>query len=284
MVRHLANVYLPGPLALIFKIKPRQMDQNKKFFSQRAITIATYFGGPLAAGYLVKKNYETIDQPENANKALIIGIVSTILVFAGVFSIPDPILDKIPNALIPLIYTGIIYLIVERVHGKMLRTHKETGGEFYTGWKAAGIGAIAMLIIVSGIAITAFLSGDLNSANMDFDNKAYDKGVAEFLENENIAIAVFNEMETKTPKNLIQEFSNGKDLWQRNLEIIQNLSQIENLPPELKNQDEILIKYCKLRITHHELIIKAIQEDTDKYAQEIKKTGLEITKVLDELN
>jgi len=32
------------------------MEEPKKLFSQRAIAIATYFGGPAAAGYLIKKN------------------------------------------------------------------------------------------------------------------------------------------------------------------------------------------------------------------------------------
>jgi len=36
-----------------------------KLFSKRAISIATFFGGPLAAGYLIKKNYDSL---QNQNK------------------------------------------------------------------------------------------------------------------------------------------------------------------------------------------------------------------------
>ena len=97
------------------------MEDEKKFYSQKGISIATYFGGPLAAGYLVKKNYETLGQPESGKKALIIGIISTILLFVGIFSIPKSIIDKIPSALIPLIYTGLIYLIVEKIHAPNTR-------------------------------------------------------------------------------------------------------------------------------------------------------------------
>ena len=105
------------------------MEETKKLFSQRAIAIATYFGGPAAAGYLVKKNYESHDQSEKGKKAFIIGIISTLLIFAGIFSIPEHIIDKIPNAVIPAIYTGIIYLIVEKIQGQWLKEHKESGGE-----------------------------------------------------------------------------------------------------------------------------------------------------------
>ena len=213
------------------------MEETKRFYSQKAISIATYFGGPLAAGYLVKKNYETLEQPDNARKSLIIGIVSTILIFAGIFSIPEGIIDKIPNALIPLIYTGIIYLVVERFQGESLKNHKESGGEFHSGWKAAGVGAIAMLILAAGIALTAFIAGDFSNTQPDFDVATYDKDVAKFVDNENKSLAVFNVIETQTPDYLIKEFSNGIVLWKENKEIVERLNSIENLPIKLKEQN-----------------------------------------------
>ncbi len=259
------------------------MEVTKKLFSQKAITIATYFGGPLAAGYLVKKNYEALEQPDNARKSLIIGIISTILIFGGIFSTPEEIIDKIPNALIPLIYTGIIYLLVEKYQGENLKKHKETGGEFYSGWKAAGIGAIAMLILFAGIALTAFFVGDLSSNQTNFDVATYDKGVEKFVENENKSLAVFNDIETQNPDYLIKEFSKGIIMWKENKEILAELNSIENLPKELLDQNSLLQKYCDLRIEHSEIIIKAISEDTDKYVSEIERIGLEINKILEEL-
>lgn len=259
------------------------MEETKRFFSQKAITIATYFGGPLAAGYLVNKNYEVLEQPDNARKSLIIGIISTILVFAGIFSIPEAIIDKIPNALIPLIYTGIIYLLVERFQGESLKKHKESGGEFYSGWRAAGIGAVAMLILAAGIALTSFIAGDLSTTEADFDVVSYDKGVAKFVDNESKSLEVFNDIETQTPDYLIKEFRKGIILWKENKEILAGLNAIENLPDELLVQNAMLYRYCALRIEHSEIIIKAISEDTEEYVPEIERIGFEINKVLEEL-
>lgn len=256
----------------------------KKFYSQRAITIATYFGGPLAAGYLVKKNYETLDQPENARKSLFIGIVSTILMFVGIFSIPEDVIDKIPNTVIPLIYTGIIYLVVEKFQGENLKKHKESNGEFHSGWNAAGVGSIAMLILVAGIFLTTYISGDLSETNPDFDSVTYDEKVAKFVENENKALAVFNVIEIQTPDYLIKEFSKGIVMWKENKEIITALNEIDNLPEMLKEQNFLLLKYCDLRIQHSEIIVKAISEDTDKYVPEIDRIGFEISEILAELN
>ncbi len=255
--------------------------EEKKLFSQKAIAIATYLGGPAAAGYLVKKNYESYNQEDNGKKAFTIGIISTLLIFAGIFSIPEHIIDKIPNALIPAIYTGIIYLIVEKIQGKWLKEHKESGGEFYSGWKAAGIGAIFIVILFVLIMGIAFIAGDLSKPG--FDTATYDKEVAKFVKNENISLAVFNVVNTAEPEYLIKEFSKGVVLWKENKEIINRLNSIENLPIELLEQNKKLLKYCDLRIQQNEIILKAIAEDTDKYATEIEKIGLEINKILEEL-
>lgn len=257
------------------------MEETKKLFSQKAIAIATYFGGPAAAGYLVKRNYESYDQEDNGKKAFIIGIISTLLIFAGIFSIPEHIIDKIPNAVIPAIYTGIIYLIVEKIQGQWLKEHKDSGGEFYSGWKAAGIGAIFMVILLVLIMGTAFIEGDLSQP--DFDTVAYDKGVTKFVENENASLAVFNVINTSEPQYLIKEFSNGIVLWKENKEIIKGLISIENLPSELIEQNKKLLDYCDLRIQHNEIIVKAISEDTDKYVLEIDRIGMEINNILEEL-
>lgn len=257
------------------------MEETKKLFSQRSIGIATFFGGPAAAGYLVKKNYEAYNQEDNGKKAFIIGIISTILIFAGIFSIPEHILDKIPNAVIPAIYTAIIYLIVEKIQGNRIKEHKDSGGEFYSGWKATGIGAVFMVILLAMIAGTGFIAGDLSKS--DFDTATYDNEVAKFVENENNSLAVFNVINSEEPQYLIQEFSKGIVLWKENKEIINRLNSIENLPAELLEQHKKLLNYCDLRIKHNEIIIKAISEDTDKYVPEIDRIGMEINKILNEL-
>jgi hypothetical protein len=257
------------------------MEETRKLFSQRAIAIATYFGGPAAAGYLVKKNYQTLDEPDKGKKAFIIGIISTLLIFAGIFSIPEHIIDKIPNAVIPAIYTGIIYLIVEKIQGQWLKEHKESGGEFYSGWKATGIGAIFMVILLAMIAGTAFIAGDLSKP--DFDATTYDNEVAKFVKNENQSLAVFNVINTAEPQYLIKEFSKGILLWKENKEIVNRLNLIENLPTELLEQNKKLLKYCDLRIQHNEIIVKAISEETDKYVSEIDRIGMDVNNILEEL-
>ncbi|WP_066630368.1 hypothetical protein [Labilibacter marinus] len=257
------------------------MEETKKLYSQTSIAIATYFGGPAAAGYLVKKNYESFSQEDSGKKAFLIGIFSTLLIFAGLFSLPEHIVDKVPNVVIPAIYTGIIYLIVERLQGQWLKEHKESEGKFQSGWKAAGIGVIFMVIVFAVIMLVAFISGDLS--NQDFDAKVYDAGIEEFSKNENQSLKVFSIVDNEEPQTLIKELNKGIVLWEENRTIITNLNTIENLPVELLEQNKILLNYCELRIEHYDLIVRALTEETDKYAVEIEKLGVEINQIIDNL-
>lgn len=257
------------------------MEETKKMFSQKAITLATFFGGPAAAGYLMHRNFQAMEESEKGKKAFFLGVASTIIIFVGIFLLPDHILDMIPNVLIPAIYTGIIYWIIEKEQGEMLTAHKETEGEFHSGWKAAGIGGIFLFILLLFIAAMAFISGDLSRA--DFDAKAYDKGIAKFTENETKSQAVYDVIELAETEYLIKEFEKNVVLWNENKKIIEELSLIENLPVEFVEQNMILLKYCDLRIKLNQLIVKAISDETDKYDFEMDQIGLEINVLLDEL-
>lgn len=258
------------------------METSKKLFSQKSISIATYLGGPIAAGYLIKKNYEAFDLEDAGKKAFILGIISTFALFGGIFAIPEHIIDKIPNAVIPAIYTGIIYLIVDKIQGSLIAKHTELGAEFHSGWKSAGIGAIFMVILMVLLGGTAFITGDLST--QDFDNKTYKSGIDRFVKNESQSLTAFNLLNTEETNALIREFNKGIVLWEENKEIITNLNTIENLPSDFVKQNVRLLEYSNLRIQHHSLIVKALTEETDKYALEIEKLGEEIESIIEKIN
>jgi len=258
----------------------QETNQEKTFhlYSQRVISIATYFGGPLAAGILARQNFINLGKEQLGKNALIIGILSTILLFVGIFSVPDHIMDKIPNAVIPLVYTGIIYLILEKFQGSELKEHKENNRPFYSAWKATGIGAVCMLILLGGIFGYAFLSPD------DFDTKKYDNGIAKFNKNEEKALLLFSIIETNNPDKIIEHIDNvGLPAWQENLKLLDDLDNIEGLYDQLKNQNEILRQYSKLRIEAFELIKKSVKEDSNKYGREIEELNRQIDEILKKL-
>lgn len=259
------------------------MEETKRFYSQKAIAIATFFGGPLAAGYLVKKNYESLDQPDNARKSLFIGIASTIILLVISYLIPDEMSTK-AGTIIPGLSAWMIYLIVEKLQGQELKSHKESDGKFYSGWKAAGVGSISMVILLAGVAFTAFIAGDFLSTQHEYDVVSHRKGVEKFVANETKALAVYNHFETHPPEVIVDELKSGLVLWKENIGILNDINLIENLPEEAIEQNKKLLKYCDLRIQLNEILIKSFSEDTEEYVTLIESIGNEINKLLDELN
>ena len=159
--------------------------KNLKFHSQKSIAIATFIGGPLAAGYLIRENYLSLNKPDEGKKSLLIGFVATVLLFTGIFMIPEAIIEKVPSFVIPAIYTGAIYLIVEKIHGKILNKHKENENNFYSQWRAAGVGFISLIVLLIGIFGYVYLSvsGD------EFEK--YDAEIAKFSKNETESLLFF---------------------------------------------------------------------------------------------
>ena len=261
------------------ELKTVNNTKDIKLYSSKAISGATLLGGPLAAGYLIGENFKAIDKPTEGRNSLLIGIVSTIILFGGIFMIPENIIDKIPRQLIPIIYTGIIWGIVEWKQGDILKAHKENNNSFFSGWRAAGIGFISLLILGIGIFAYAFLSTD----NELYEK--YDAEIAKFSKNENETLVFYDNLNTETNYTLLKELDEKTiPKWKENIEIINKTNQFEDLPSELIKQNEILLKYSELRVQAFELFRKAIKEDSENYAQQLQQIHMEIDNELKKLN
>jgi len=261
------------------EIQTENKTKDIKLYSSKAISGATFLGGPLAAGYLISENFKSLNRPDERRKSLIIGIITTIILFGGLFLLPEKLVDKIPRQLIPLIYTGIIWGIVEWTQGDILKSHKENGNSFFSGWRAAGIGLISLLIIGGGILGYTYIE----SSNPVY--ATYDKELAKFSQNENETLVFYKHLNTETNYTLLEEL-NDKTIpkWKENIEIINRTNSLDGLPYELLEQNKTLLKYSELRIKAFELFKKAIKEDTDKYSLQLEQVHKEIDKQLEELN
>lgn len=126
-----------------------------KLYSVLAITIGTFLGGPLAAGYLTAENFSNMGQAKSARVTWAVCVTFTIAMLCAIFMIPQ--LEKIPNYLVPVIYIGITQTVVQKLQSKSIEAHIATGGKMYSAWRAAGIGllGLAALIIIILLVIIA---------------------------------------------------------------------------------------------------------------------------------
>lgn len=254
------------------------ISEATSLYSKTAVVISTYIGGPVAAGVLFRRNFINLGKEDYGKNALLIGIAAAVVLIFGIFSVPEEVFDRIPDPVIPALYTGLAYLIIERMQGQALRDHSENNGRFYSIWRAVGIGVINMLVLLAVIVSLVFLTTE------DFNYAKYDDGIAEFAENEGLALELFTLIETADDHQITDFISNtGIPAWQRNLQILDEMDQLEGIYEELRKQNEILREYCLLRIESYQLIGKAIAEDSLVYDQQIENIHKRIDDVLEKL-
>jgi hypothetical protein len=117
---------------------------EQKIYKDSAIYVGTFIGGPLVAGYLIAENFKTFNEPGKARMAWIYSIITTMIIFGGVFLIPD--IEKAPRQVIPLAYTLIAYYLVKHYQGENINLHINSGGEIYNWWRTLGVALIGLII------------------------------------------------------------------------------------------------------------------------------------------
>ena len=256
------------------------MEKKIKYYSNSAISLATYIGGPLAAGILIRKNFLNLGRKKEGLIALIVGIVSTILVFWGIFQIPEHIIDKIPNPLIPLVYTGIIYLIVEKTHGNILRKHKAEKNEFYSNWRATGVGLICTVIMLGGLFTYIYYAPE------DWDVNAYESGLKKYIDNEPEAMEFPDIQNGNIEECICFIEQTGIPKLRKNIDILNEISNIENIPTVYQKKLELLLENEKLRLEIFELTSKFLLDEisNSKYNDEITRINARSNEILEELS
>ncbi|KAG1654373.1 Beta-galactosidase [Nymphon striatum] len=129
----------------------------------------------------------------------------------------DNIIEKIPNQILPLAYTGIIYLIVEKIHGTILKDHEKKENKFFSAWKAAGIGFISLMILATIAISYIFLSP------VSIEQKLYNANLEVFTENENESLKFYDNLNIKSNIDLVTELNELViPKWQENVKIIES--------------------------------------------------------------
>lgn len=247
---------------------------QRGIYSERAIYIATFFGGPLAAGILMASNYKLFGKDEAARKAIIIASLATIGIIILLLSIPESIIDKIPQQLLPFIYTGIVYLAIIKYQQGDIQRCLENGYLKASGWKIFGISVLSLTVTVIVFFVIFYLSP------ADFDTDKYNNYFQEFANNEARSLEAMDSLQNTPKEQQLQKVEESIEIWKNNLSLIDSLNSVKYLPEDLHEIHEKLKKYCDLRIESLSLLKLAIVENTDKYYEQINDIMNEINKVL----
>jgi hypothetical protein len=135
-----------------------------KIYKDKAFWVGTFLGGPLVAGYLFSENFKALGQPEKVKLTWIITIIATVVIFGGIFLIPDNI--NIPNQIIPIAYTAIAFGLFKKYQEEKTLQHINQGGLIYNWGRVIGIGIIGLLITMLPIFAIAYASDTIDQANI----------------------------------------------------------------------------------------------------------------------
>lgn len=261
------------------KVIQENSNQSVLFYSANAIQLATFLGGPLIGGYLMRENYRALGEEQKGKQAFLWGVVTTILVFGGLLALPSTVSDRIPNYVLPAIFAGVIRWIVEVKQGDVLRQHKEQNRGFYSSWRAAGLALISACMIALTVLATVFLWPN------DPAYEAYQTQLDVFTQNEQETLVFYDDLYTKSREELLEELTTLiLPKWEENIKLVQQVQQLENFSSELQEHQNNLLQYSELRMAAFKLFQRAIEEDTEQYREEIEKIHQEIGVVLEQLN
>src|SRR5690554_4899997 len=79
-------------------------------------------------------------------------------------------------------------------------------------------------------------------------NEMYDVEITKFSKNEEETLVFYDNLDTKSQTYLLKDLEIIIPKWKENIEIINKVNQLEDLPNELKEQNKLLLEYSELRL------------------------------------
>lgn len=119
-------------------------ETTKRIYPDKELMLASFLGGPLAIGYLIAENFKVFGEPDKVRITWIATVLSSVVIFGSLFLIPA--VQRMPNFVIPLIYSTIGYILVNRFQGERIEAHIDAGGEVYSWKRTIAVGLISFVI------------------------------------------------------------------------------------------------------------------------------------------
>ncbi|KJG36576.1 hypothetical protein UA32_16370 [Photobacterium angustum] len=127
-----------------------------KLYTPVQVGIGTYIGGPFAAMYFLKGNFDVLDKPELSKKVIVVGIAFSIVLFAALPFIPE----SLPNNVIPIMYLVPVLLMMKNHHLTKKEILESELYDFHSSWKVLGVSLLWMILFfIIAIGVMLGLEG-----------------------------------------------------------------------------------------------------------------------------
>ena len=130
----------------------------RPLFSPRQALAATFFGTLVAGVLLLQANYRAMGRSGAANKALLLGLLSSaVLITIGILLPKD-----IPSFPINIAVVVGFYKLVDSLQGQSFFTHRAAGGARQSNWLVFGICTATIVTLLLVVIVAVLASGVLD--------------------------------------------------------------------------------------------------------------------------
>lgn len=113
----------------------------KQVYSPVQIGIGTYLGGPFAAMYFLKSNFDALEKHDYSKMTIQIGALVSVLLFLILPFLPE----SFPNNVIPIAYLIPVLLVVKKHQLTKEDISESEEYDFQSSWKAFGLSVLSLL-------------------------------------------------------------------------------------------------------------------------------------------
>jgi hypothetical protein len=120
-----------------------------KIYTPNQVALGSYLGGPLAAIYFLKGNFDTLGKDALSKKTILIGTLISIVLLSLMPFIPE----STPNSLIPLLYLIPAIIVVKKFQLSKQEIFESPEFSFQSNWKVFGMSLawlFAFLVVAMG--------------------------------------------------------------------------------------------------------------------------------------
>lgn len=125
----------------------------RKILSPTQIAGGSFWGGPIATVYYLRKNYISLGKVDYAQKTLIYGIIFLTCLLGIIPFLPE----KFPNLLIPMIYCLSAKQIASATQMEKEQIEQSEEYTFESNWKILGVGILTLLLFMIIAIVVMFL-------------------------------------------------------------------------------------------------------------------------------
>ena len=123
---------------------PLRSGPEYKLFSVTAICVVAFLASFAASAVLMAINYFRVGRPLAGYGMLAFGfVVIAAVLTASLFAPPE-----LPSFVWSIAQTVLAYMLVTNLQGNLITQHQTRGGRYASGWLAAGIALLVLVVVV----------------------------------------------------------------------------------------------------------------------------------------